>query len=76
MFWAEALAEQSDDAELAAQFAPVAKALAENEAKILDELIAAQGDPVDIGGYYHPDENKTSTAMRPSPTLNEVINAI
>jgi len=76
MYWAEALAEQSDDAELAARFASVAQALADGEAKILDELIDAQGSPVDIGGYYHPDEKKTSSAMRPSPTLNQAIDAV
>ena len=76
MYWAEALAGQDDDPELAAKFEPVAKALAANEAKILDELIDAQGAPVDIGGYYHPDEKKTSGAMRPSATLNELIGTI
>ena len=76
MYWAEALAEQTDDAELAERFAPVAKAFAEGEAKILEELIAAQGEPVDIGGYYHPDHEKTSTAMRPSPTLNAVVASV
>ena len=76
MYWAEALAEQTDDAELSARFAPVAKAFAEGEAKILEELNAAQGAPVDIGGYYHPDHEKTSTAMRPSPTLNAVVASV
>jgi isocitrate dehydrogenase len=75
-YWAEALAAQDDDADLAAKFAPVAKALADSEAKIIDELNGAQGDPVDIGGYFHPDEGKTSRAMRPSATLNAVIEAV
>jgi len=72
-YWAEALAAQTDDAELAAQFAPVAKALAENEAKIVAELAAAQGAPADTGGYYHPDTAKRDAVMRPSATLNAII---
>lgn len=72
-FWAEALAAQDDDAELKAHFAPMAAALAENEEKILDELIAAQGSPVDLGGYYHQDEAKVAAVMRPSATLNAII---
>ena len=76
LYWAEALAAQTRDAELQARFAPVAKRLRENEAKINGELIAAQGKPVDMGGYYHPDFAKTSRAMRPSPTLNAIIDAI
>ena len=75
-YWAEALAAQSGDAELAARFEPVARALADKESKIIDELNGAQGDPVDIGGYYHPDDDKTSRAMRPSATLNSVIESI
>jgi isocitrate dehydrogenase len=75
-YWAEALAEQNDDGDLAARFAPVAKALADSEAKIIDELNGAQGDPVDIGGYFHPDEDKTARAMRPSATLNAVIESV
>jgi isocitrate dehydrogenase len=73
MYWAEALAAQTADAEIAAQFAPIAKALQENEAKINEELIAAQGNPQDIGGYYHPNPDKTYAAMRPSPTLNTIV---
>ena len=73
LYWAEALAAQGDDAELAAHFAPIAKALAENEEKIVGELIAVQGQPVDIGGYYRPDDEMASAAMRPSKTLNEVL---
>jgi isocitrate dehydrogenase len=76
MYWAEALAAQTKDADLAARFGKVAKQLQENEAKINEELIAAQGKPVDMGGYYHPDDAKTEKAMRPSPTLNAIINAI
>jgi len=72
-YWAEALAVQSDDAALAEEFGPVAKALAENEAKITDELAASQGKPADIGGYYHPDPQKLSAVMRPSATLNTII---
>ncbi|MBK1854195.1 NADP-dependent isocitrate dehydrogenase [Verrucomicrobiaceae bacterium 5K15] len=73
LYWAEALAAQSDDAELAAAFAPIAKELAENESKIVEELIAVQGSPVDTKGYYQPDEAITSDAMRPSETLNKVL---
>jgi isocitrate dehydrogenase len=76
MYWAEALAAQSDDAELSAQFAPLATQLVDNETKIVDELDAAQGDAVDIGGYYHPDPELTSTAMRPSATLNATLDAV
>jgi isocitrate dehydrogenase len=61
---------------LAERFAVVAKALAASESKIISELEAAQGQPVDIGGYYHPDEELTAKAMRPSDTLNEIIAAI
>jgi isocitrate dehydrogenase len=76
MYWAEALAAQAKDAELKAKFANVAKQLAENEAKINEELIGAQGKPVDMGGYYRPDHAKTSAAMRPSATLNTIVDAI
>ncbi len=72
-YWAEALAAQSDDAELADHFAPIAAALAENEAAILSELKAAQGAPADLGGYYHTDAAKTAAVMRPSATLNAII---
>ena len=72
-YWAEALAAQGDDAALAEEFGPVAKALAENEAKIVGELAAAQGAPADIGGYYHPDADKLAAVMRPSATLNAII---
>jgi isocitrate dehydrogenase len=76
MYWAQALAAQTKDKELQARFAPLAKALTENEAKINAELIAAQGKPVDMGGYYHPDFDKTSRAMRPSATFNAALAAI
>jgi isocitrate dehydrogenase len=76
LYWAQALAAQSKDRELQARFAPLAKALTDNESKINKELIAAQGKPVDMGGYYHPDSGKTSKAMRPSATLNAALNAI
>jgi isocitrate dehydrogenase len=76
LYWAEALAAQSQDQDLKARFTPVAKKLAENAQKIDAELIAAQGKPVDTGGYYRPDFKKTSAAMRPSPTLNAIIDAM
>ena len=72
-YWAEALAAQSDDAELAAEFAPVAKALADGEAAILSELAAAQGPAADIGGYYRPSAELKAKIMRPSATLNAII---
>jgi isocitrate dehydrogenase len=76
MYWAEALAAQDKDPELKARFAKVAKQLQESEAKINAELIGAQGKPVDLGGYYQPDPAKTGKAMRPSPTLNAIIDSI
>jgi isocitrate dehydrogenase len=76
MYWAEALAAQSDDQALQAQFEPLAEQLAENEQKIVDELNAAQGSVVDIGGYYRPDPELTSTAMRPSATLNSLLKSM
>lgn len=76
LYWAEALAAQDKDAELKAQFTKVAQALNENEAKINEELIAAQGSPMDIGGYYMPDPALTSKAMRPSETLNSILAAV
>ena len=75
-FWAAELAAQSDDAELAARFAPVATAMQDNEATILGELLAAQGEAVDIGGYFHPDLEKCAAALRPSATLNGIIDGI
>lgn len=73
MYWAQALADQTDDAELAAKFAPLAEAMASNETKILDEINATQSKPTDIGGYYMPDEEKVSHAMAPSETLREIL---
>ncbi|GAA6160136.1 NADP-dependent isocitrate dehydrogenase [Ruegeria sp. HU-ET01832] len=72
-YWAEALAAQSDDAELAAEFAPLATALADGEETILAELASAQGSAADLGGYYHTDPAKTAKVMRPSATLNGLI---
>ncbi|WP_323023110.1 NADP-dependent isocitrate dehydrogenase [Pararhodobacter sp.] len=72
-YWAEALAAQTDNAALAAHFAPIAKALAENEAKIVAELHAVEGVPADLGGYYLLDDAKVAKVMRPSATLNAII---
>jgi isocitrate dehydrogenase len=76
MYLAQALAEQTDDKELAETFAPVAKELADFEDKIIEELLAVEGKPADIGGYYRPDDEKASKAMRPSETLNKIIDKI
>ena len=73
LYWAQALAAQDDDAGLKAHFAPIAEQLAANESKIAAELIGAQGSPTDIGGYYQPDDAKAFAAMRPSATLNAII---
>jgi len=73
MYWAQELAGQTEDADLAAEFAPIAKAMTENEDKIIAELVAGHGKPSDIGGYYLPDDAKASAAMRPSATLNSII---
>jgi isocitrate dehydrogenase len=73
MYWAEALAQQTHDAELAQHFSSVAEAMAANEAKIIEELNTVQGVPMDVGGYYKPDPEKAAAAMRPSATLNEII---
>jgi isocitrate dehydrogenase len=73
MYWAQALAEQNDDAALKARFAPLAEALAGNEQTIVDELVAVQGKAVDIGGYYRPDLAKAGPAMRPSATFNAAL---
>jgi isocitrate dehydrogenase len=75
LYWAQALAAQDQDAELKKRFAKLAEELGANEGKIADELNAAQGKPVEIGGYYHPDPVLTSRAMRPSPTLNRILEA-
>lgn len=76
MYWAEELAAQNDDEELKKQFEPVAKALKENENKIVEELVANHGKPSDIGGYYLPNDEKAFAAMRPSATLNSIIDSI
>ena len=75
MYWAQELARQTEDAELAAKFAPLAKALADNEQAIVKELADVQGKPADIGGYYQPDPDKLAKVMRPSATLNKVLEA-
>jgi isocitrate dehydrogenase len=76
LYWAQALAQQTQDKNLAARFAKIAKEMADNETKISTELLAAQGKPVDVGGYYHPNDAKASKAMRPSATLNSIVDAI
>jgi len=76
LYWAQALAAQTADKELAARFEKVAKQLGDNEAKIAAELLGAQAKPVDMGGYYRPDRKKVAAAMRPSPTLNAIIDAL
>ena len=76
LYWAEALAAQTQDAELQARFTQVARQLGDNEARISQELIQAQGQVVDMGGYYHPDFAKTAQAMRPSATLNRIVDSI
>ena len=76
LYWAEALAEQTGDKELQARFSKLASELADNEAKIIDELGSAQGQPVDIGGYYLPDSKKMSEVMRPSATFNAALDAV
>src|SRR5574343_153827 len=76
LYWAEALAEPTEEAALAAQFAPLAKLLAEKESEIVAELASVQGKPVDIGGYYKPDFDKLSAVMRPSQTFNNALAAV
>jgi isocitrate dehydrogenase len=76
LYWAQALAGQNDDPELRTRFAQIAQKLAENEAKIIEELNGAQGKPVDIGGYFHPDPEITAQAMRPSATFNTIVDSI
>ena len=76
MYWAEALANQTEDAEIAKKFQPIAEQLKNNEAKINEELIGAQGKPQEIGGYYKPNWQKTDDSMRPSSTLNAIVNAM
>ena len=76
VYWAQALAAQDEDAELKARFAPVAQQLSDNAAKIDQELIDCQGEPVDVGGYFRPDPAKAAAAMRPSATYNAIIDAM
>jgi isocitrate dehydrogenase len=76
LYWAQELAKQTEDAQLAEAFAPLAKTLAEQEGTIVDELIAVQGSPVDLDGYYQPDPAKAAAAMRPSKTFNQAIDAL
>ena len=76
MYWAQALAEQSDDEELKQKFKPIAQQLSESESNIVEQLNAVQGVPVEIGGYYHSDPGKTEAVMRPSELLNQVINSL
>ena len=76
LYWAEALAKQTQDSELQARFTEVAQQLSDNEDKIVQELNDAQGQPVDIGGYYHPNDELAAKAMRPSATLNAIVDAI
>jgi isocitrate dehydrogenase len=76
LYWAEAVAANDEDPELAARFAKAAEELADNEAQIVAELLAAQGEPVDIGGYYQPDDALAVAAMRPSATLNSIVDSI
>lgn len=73
LYWAQALAEQNSDAELKAQFTPIAAELTANEKKIVDELLAVQGKPIEIGGYYKPDQAKADAALRPSATFNAIL---
>jgi len=75
LYWAQALAEQTEDKTLQTRFAKIAQQLAQNEAKIAAELIGAQGKPVELGGYYHPDKIKASNAMRPSATFNAIVDS-
>ena len=76
MYWAEVLSEQIEDRELQDQFSKVASELRKNEVQIIEELNAVQGQPVDMGGYYHPNDEKVSKLMRPSPTFNQIISSI
>ena len=76
LYWAQALAEQTESSALHNHFGELARYLADNEAVIIDELNAAQGQPVDIGGYYRPDPEKTEKAMRPSATFNAALTAL
>ncbi len=76
LYWARELAQQEEDPELAERFKPLAQTLAEGEQRIVEELAAVQGSPVEIGGYYRPDPERAAAAMRPSETLNEALAAL
>ena len=76
LYWAEMLAKQTQDPELQARWTKVAQQLAANEGKIVQDLSEAQGQPVDVGGYYHPNDELATKAMRPSATLNAIVDAI
>jgi len=73
LYWAQELAAQTQDPELSKIFAPVAASLTLNEGKVVSELNAVQGKPVDLGGYYQPDDAKATAALRPSATLNQIL---
>jgi isocitrate dehydrogenase len=76
LYWAQALAAQNEDAELKAKFAPLAATLTQNEQAIVAELNGAQGKPVDIGGYYHPDPQRCAKLMRPSAMFNKAVDSL
>jgi len=76
LYWAQALAAQTDDADLAALFTPIAENLSSGEDAIVAELLGVQGQPADIGGYYSPDAVKATAVMRPSSTFNQIIDAL
>jgi isocitrate dehydrogenase len=76
LYWAQTLAEQTQDADIRARFSDVAKELEAQEAKISQDLLDAQGEPADIGGYYMPDDAKAEAAMRPSPALNAIVDGL
>jgi isocitrate dehydrogenase len=76
LYWAQALAAQGADADLKKTFTPVAEKLTASEKQIVSELVSVQGKPVDVGGYYQPDDKKASAALRPSRTLNEILATI
>ena len=76
LYWAQALAAQTSDSSLAATFKPVAEKLTANESKIVAELLAVQGKPADVGGYYQPDDAKASAALRPSKTFNDILASV
>ncbi|HQN47368.1 MAG TPA: NADP-dependent isocitrate dehydrogenase, partial [Rugosibacter sp.] len=76
LYWAQALAEQNEDQQLKAYFTPLAQQLANNEQQIIAELNAVQGKPVDIGGYFLPDQAKADSVMRPSPTFNAALESV